>query len=137
MTGRVFLVLLLGIVASAALTQWLAVNERTRALERYRDFHALERAEQLITTADVLPAASPHLSARGRPWHHQTGAHRSGQAKALPPTDFSTSLQQRVGPTISLGPLAERPAECDQPRKGAISSLPPSGRAPAKPWPCS
>jgi len=41
MTGRVFLVLLLGIVASAALTQWLAVNERTRALERYRDFHAL------------------------------------------------------------------------------------------------
>ena len=37
MTGRVFLVLLLGIVASAALTQWLAVNERTRALERYRE----------------------------------------------------------------------------------------------------
>jgi signal transduction histidine kinase len=58
MTGRVFLVLLLGIVASAALTQWLAVNERTRALERYRDFHALERAEQLITTADVMPESA-------------------------------------------------------------------------------
>ena len=57
MTGRVFLVLLLGIVASAALTQWLAVTERTRQMERYRDFHALERAEQLISTADVVPQA--------------------------------------------------------------------------------
>jgi hypothetical protein len=136
MTGRVFLVLLLGIVASAALTQWLAVGERTRALERYRDFHALERAEQLITTADVLPAASPHLSARGRPRHHQTGAHRSGQAKALPPTDFSTSLQQRVGDHFA-GPAGRTSCRMRPAAQGAISSLPPSGRAPAKPWPCS
>ena len=37
MTGRVFVVLLLGIVASAALTQYLAVNERQRTLEIDRD----------------------------------------------------------------------------------------------------
>ncbi|MBC7857704.1 MAG: two-component sensor histidine kinase, partial [Burkholderiaceae bacterium] len=58
MTGRVFLVLLLGMAASAALTQWLAVAERQRTIEQYRDFHALERAEQMIVTADVVPAAS-------------------------------------------------------------------------------
>jgi hypothetical protein len=54
MTGRVFLVLMLGIIASAALTQYLAVNERQRTLQRYRDFFALERAEQIIATADVV-----------------------------------------------------------------------------------
>jgi hypothetical protein len=112
-------------------------GERTRALERYRDFHALERAEQLITTADVLPAASRPTYLRVAAGTIKLERTDLAMAKALPPTDFSTSLQQRVGPTISLGPLAERPAECDQPRKGAISSLPPSGRAPAKPWPCS
>ncbi|WP_348695199.1 ATP-binding protein [Duganella fentianensis] len=119
MTGRVFIVLLLGIVASAALTQWLAVGERTRAIERYRDFHALERAEQLITTADVLPAASRptylRVAGRGTIKLERT---ELAMAMALPQTDFSTALQQRVGSTILLGPLAERPAECDVPRKG-------------------
>ena len=44
MTGRVFLTLLLGIVLSAALTQWLADAERQRVIEGYRDMHALEHA---------------------------------------------------------------------------------------------
>ncbi|WP_166097801.1 ATP-binding protein [Duganella aceris] len=120
MTGRVFLVLLLGIVASAALTQWLAVGERTRALERYRDFHALERAEQLITTADVLPdsARPTYLVAASR------GTVRLETtdvpiATALPPTDFSMALQQRLGERYKLGPLDEHPAACDQPRQSS------------------
>ena len=58
MTGRVFMFLLIGIVASAALTQWLAVGERQRAIEQYRDYHAVERAEQLVMAADVVPMAS-------------------------------------------------------------------------------
>jgi signal transduction histidine kinase len=118
MTGRVFLVLLLGIVASAALTQWLAVTERTRQLERYRDFHALERAEQLITTADVVPAASRatymKVASRGsvrlEPIDMQL-------ATGLPPTDFSAALQLRLGQGFKLGPLAERPSACDRPRQ--------------------
>ncbi len=119
MTGRVFVVLLLGIVASAALTQWLAVGERTRAIERYRDFHALERAEQLVTTADVLPPASrpTYLRVAGR-GTVKLEATELAMAMALPPTEFSAALQQRVGKQIRLGPLAERPAVCDLPRKG-------------------
>jgi signal transduction histidine kinase len=118
MTGRVFLVLLLGIVASAALTQWLAVNERTRALERYRDFHALERAEQLITSVDVMPesARPTFLVASGR-GTVRLEMSNTPQAQALPPTEFSTSLQQRLGERYKLGPLDEHPAACDQPRQ--------------------
>ncbi|WP_328595915.1 ATP-binding protein [Rugamonas aquatica] len=120
MTGRVFLVLLLGIVASAALTQWLAVGERTRALERYRDFHALERAEQLITTADVLPEASRptylRMANRGTVRLEATDVPMAG---ALPPTEFSATLQQRLGEGYKLGPLAEHPAACDLPRKSS------------------
>ncbi|MFA9217158.1 MAG: ATP-binding protein [Sphingomonadaceae bacterium] len=118
MTGRVFLVLLLGIVASAALTQWLAVTERTRQMERYRDFHALERAEQLITTADVVPAASRatymKVASRGSV---RLEPNDSVIGSALPPTDFSAALQLRLGHGFKLGPLAERPAACDRPRQ--------------------
>lgn len=118
MTGRVFLVLLLGIVASATLTQWLAVGERTRQLERYRDFHALERAEQLISTADAVPAASraSYMKVASR------GSVRLEPSDlpvdtALPPTEFSTALQGRLGAGFKLGPLSERPGACDRPRQ--------------------
>jgi signal transduction histidine kinase len=118
MTGRVFLVLLLGIVASAALTQWLAVGERTRAIERYRDFHALERAEQLITTADVVPPVSRpaylKVASRGSVRLEPV---RQAAAPDLQQTDFSAALQLRLGQGFSLSPLAERPAECDRRRK--------------------
>lgn len=54
MTGRIFLVLLLGIVASAALTHYLAVTERQRTLERYRDSYVLDRSDELISTISVV-----------------------------------------------------------------------------------
>jgi signal transduction histidine kinase len=119
MTGRVFLCLLLGIVASAALTQWLAVTERSRQLERYRDFHALERAEQLITTADVVPQASRavylRVASRGSV-RLEPGAAME-QELPLPQTEFSSALQQRLGAGFHLFPLADRPAVCDRPRE--------------------
>ncbi|NRR33821.1 HAMP domain-containing protein [Oxalobacteraceae bacterium] len=123
MTGRVFLVLLLGIVASAALTQWLAVNERTRAIERYRDFHALERAEQLVTTADVVPAVERptylRVASRGsiRLQLVAQDVLNAGKSPALPQTEFTLSLQQRLGEGFGIVPLAERPSECDRPRR--------------------
>ncbi len=120
MSGRVFLVLLLGMAASAALTQWLAVGERQRAIEQYRDFHALERAEQLILTADVVPAgARPgYLKAAGRGGgiRLEAGAETPAAAE-LAPTEFSTALGLRLGPGFQLAPLAERHPACDRPRK--------------------
>lgn len=119
MTGRVFLVLLLGMVASAALTQWLAVGERQRAIEQYRDFHALERAEQLIVTADVVAAAAraSYLKVASR------GSVRLEVAAPTPParqapkaSDFSAALALRLGPGYQLTPQVERPAACGKPR---------------------
>lgn len=117
MTGRVFLVLLLGIIASAALTQWLAVNERQRTLERYRDFHALERAEQLISTADVVRPESRGLylkvasvgSVRLEPTPDAIDTEQ-------PATEFSAALGARLGAEYRLAPQAERPPACDRPR---------------------
>lgn len=111
MTGRVFLVLLLGMAASAALTQWLAVGERQRAIEQYRDFHALERAEQLITTADVVPAASraAYLAAASL---GSVRLEAAEAASAAAPTEFSSALVLRLGQTFQLTPLLERPAAC-------------------------
>ena len=123
MTGRVFLVLLLGMAASAALTQWLAVSERQRAIEQYRDFHALERAEQLIVTADVVPAAARNaylrVASRGsvRLEVPVTPLPALPTAQQLAPTDFSAALGARLGQGFHLVPLTERPHACDQPRR--------------------
>lgn len=56
LSGRVFLVLLVGIAASACLTLWFALDERQTSLIQSRESHYLERAEQLITAIDTLPA---------------------------------------------------------------------------------
>ncbi len=55
LSGRVFLVLMLGIVASACLTLWFALGERQNSLIQSRESHYLERAEQLIMALDALP----------------------------------------------------------------------------------
>jgi signal transduction histidine kinase len=121
MTGRVFVVLMLGIIASWALTQWLAVNERQRTIERYRDFHALERSEQIITTADVVRPESRRQYLRVA----SKGSVRleladEARATPLPPTEFSTALASRLGREYTVTPVADRPQECGQPRPGSI-----------------
>jgi len=55
LTGRVFLVLMIGITASACLTLWFALGERQTSLIQSREAHYLERAEQLIMAIDTLP----------------------------------------------------------------------------------
>jgi signal transduction histidine kinase len=125
MTGRVFAVLLLGMVSAAALTQWLAVDERHRALAEFRDFHLLERAEQLIMTADLVPAASraAYLDVANR-----TGVRMElvdGERPATgAATAMSSALAARLGPLFHLFPLAERPAACALGQwKGACESM--------------
>lgn len=117
MTGRVFLALMVGMVAAAALTQWLAVSERQRTLERYRDFHALERAEQIIETADVVrPESRQQYLAVASKGSVQLVVSNDTDLTIHPPTEFSTALAQRLPREIQVVPVTERPAECDQPR---------------------
>ena len=119
MTGRVFLVLLLGMVASAALTQWLAVAERQRAIAQYRDFQVLERAEQLVMTIDLIPAFARdnYLRVVNRTNVRLDLANGAGATAALPQTEFSAALAANLGDGYRIFPLAERPAVCTLPRK--------------------
>ncbi len=119
MTGRVFLALMVGIVAAAALTQWLAVNERQRTLERYRNFHSLERAEQIIETADVVrPESRQQYLAVASKGSVQLEVSADTDLTIHPATEFSQALAQRLPREIQVIPVPERPAECDRWRAG-------------------
>ncbi|MDQ9169357.1 ATP-binding protein [Oxalobacteraceae bacterium R-40] len=60
MAGRVFLILLCGIVVSVSLTWWLAIGERQRAITQLREARAVEQAEQFIRTLDEIPQEERH-----------------------------------------------------------------------------
>ena len=55
MQGRVFLVLIGGIVASALLTALLADREGRRTFAQVRAAHTADRAEQLVTALEAVP----------------------------------------------------------------------------------
>ncbi|WP_338771787.1 ATP-binding protein [Massilia sp. METH4] len=115
MTGRVFLALMVGIVASAALTQWLAVNERQRTLERYRNFHALERAEQIIETTDVVrPESRAQYLAVSSKSSMRLEIAGDSDLTMHPPTEFSAALAQRLPRDFQVIAMAERPPQCER-----------------------
>ncbi len=58
MLGRVFLLLVGGILASASLTLFFAERDRQEFVAQTRTFHAAERIEQFVRTLDALPPAA-------------------------------------------------------------------------------
>jgi signal transduction histidine kinase len=118
MTGRVFVTLFTGTILSAALSQWLAANERQRIIEMHREFTALERAEQLIATAEVVPASSrmAYLTVANRPAIRIEPAGEQFRTAAAP-TRFTQALANRLGQEYQLQSIAVRPRECDEPIK--------------------
>ena len=120
MTGRVFITLLLGIVLTAALTQWAADLERQRAIEGVRDVHALERAEQLILATEVVPASArlAYLAVANRPGVRLEEI-QAPAARADKPSEFAQALGQRLGQGYEIISIAGRPSACDSPRTRA------------------
>jgi signal transduction histidine kinase len=115
MTGRVFATLLLGILISAALTQWLADVERQRVLERQRDQTLIERAEQLIMATEIVPASArrAYLGVANRPGLQlEAGA---PQPLATQTTTFAKTLSDRLGKGYQIGAAATPPAACAHP----------------------
>ena len=116
MGGRVFLVLLLGILGSAALTWWLAFGERQRTIGQIHQARLLEQAEQFVLTLDAIPAA-------GRPAFLAT-SHRFGlRAPAVPDhgpgpgqqalpaqAGFTADLAAELGPDYRVAALP--PVDC-------------------------
>lgn len=113
MAGRVFLVLLLGIVASACLTMWLAFGERERAIGQYRDIHAVDRAEQLILALDAIPAEkrrdylikANRPSLRGEPID-------SNELGPIRGTDFTNAMNEHLGGGYRITAAPNKPEEC-------------------------
>mgnify|MGYP003488514446 FL=1 len=115
MTGRVFATLLLGILISAALTQWLADVERKRVLERQRDQTLIERAEQLIMATEIVPASSrrAYLSVANRPGLQlEAGPPHPPAAKT---TAFAKTLSDRLGKDYQISAAAPAPQACAPP----------------------
>jgi signal transduction histidine kinase len=115
MTGRVFVTLLLGVLASAALTQVLADAERLRVIETYRDQNLLERAEQLIMATEIVPASARpiYLSVANRPGLKLEVA--AQPAAAPTPSEFATMLATRLGKGYRIASSAARPPACEIP----------------------
>ncbi len=117
MTGRVFLTLLLGTVISAILTQLLVEEQHNEIFREYRDNQALERAEQLIFSAEIVPASAraAYLLSANRP-----GIRLEEASEQLPVaatrSPFAAALAARMGSEYRLETLSLRPAACDVPR---------------------
>ena len=115
MTGRVFITLLLGVLITGALTQWLADNERQRVLAHARDQNLIERAEQLIMATEIVPTAArpAYLEVANRPGLSlEVGAPRP-LAKST--SDFAETLAERLGAGYHIVSADSRPRACDSP----------------------
>ncbi|HEX9171941.1 MAG TPA: ATP-binding protein [Telluria sp.] len=121
MTGRVFLTLLLGILLSAALTQLLADTERQRVIESYRDSYTIDRVEQLIMAAEVVPASARHayLAVANRPGLRLDQA-RTSEPVTPTPSPLAAALAAKLGPAYQLASVATRPAACDMPHEQRV-----------------
>ena len=122
MTGRVFATLLLGILISAALTQWLADVERKRVLERQRDQTLIERAEQLIMATEIVPASArrAYLGVANRPGLQlEAGAPHPAAAQ---PSSFAKTLSDRMGKQYQICLLYTSPSPRDRQKSRMPSS---------------
>ena len=115
MTGRVFVTLLLGILITGALTQWLADNERQRVLEHARDQNLIERAEQLIMATEIVPTSArpAYLAVANRPGLSLEVGTPRPLAKAA--SEFAETLAERLGAGYQIVSANSRPLACDSP----------------------
>ncbi len=117
MTGRVFLTLLLGTVISAVLTELLVEEQQYQIFQDYRDNQALERSEQLIYSAEIVPASAraAYLLSANRPGIRLEEA-TDQPPMAAAPSKFTAALAARVGKQYELQTVADKPAACAVPR---------------------
>ena len=112
MQGRVFLVIIGGIVASALLTAALADREGRRTLAQVRAEHTADRVEQLVSALEAVPAeVRPTLAATlGRGMSAQfAGPSAPRQEKD---TELTDALVDELGPERNVMATAGTRADC-------------------------
>ncbi len=117
MTGRVFLTLFFGTVISAILAEVMVEEQQYQLFQDYRDTQALERSEQLIYSAEIVPpsARTAYLLSANRPGIRLEEAPDQPPTAAVP-SAFTAALAARIGKQYQLRTVAARPAACDVPR---------------------
>lgn len=117
MTGRVFVTLLAGTVFSFILVQMMVERQQYHVMQEFRDVFALDRSEQLIFSAEVVPASAraAYLKAANRPGIRLEEIHEPLPV-ARSQSPFTQALAARVGKDYKLETVAIRPAKCDEPR---------------------
>ncbi|HUY02216.1 MAG TPA: ATP-binding protein [Rhodocyclaceae bacterium] len=118
MLGRVFFLLVGGVLASAALTLYFFQGEQQEFLDQLRNLRAEERIEQLTLMLDQVPAATrPQVLAaasRNGILAEYAGAAAGGSLDA----DFVDDLKARLGDDRRILAWQGRGVEC-QPLAGA------------------
>ncbi|WP_025916657.1 ATP-binding protein [Herminiimonas sp. CN] len=118
MTGRVFLILLCGMLATIALTFWLSDSERQRTIGQFREAHQVERAEQLTLALDALPAASRQafLETAKRIGLRVESA-QSGARERAAPSAFAKALGTHLGQGFRVASIEPGAADCQPPHR--------------------
>src|SRR6476661_5934157 len=93
-TGRIFLILIGGVMAAALLTFGLALGERQQMIAGFREYHAVERVAQFILSLDNVPPDLP------------LEANRS---------ELAARLEQRLGEGHRVSSAVPRPSDCPPP----------------------
>ncbi|MFZ6771662.1 ATP-binding protein [Undibacterium sp. SXout7W] len=113
MWGRVFAILLLGVLASTVLTWWLTFGERQKTLSQYRDSHAVERAEQLVLALDALPAANREAFLATAPrLGLKVTTLPAATTDVVPRSNYAIAVSKRLDKNFRVMSLPQDPASC-------------------------
>ena len=133
MAGRVFLILLVGVLAATLLTWWLAFGERQRAFAQVRDQRQADLIEQTVNSINSLP---PEARARQLESNRRFGL-RYALIPAIDPQDtlhnarvpFTRVLSEKLAPEFPITPLKANPESCPlpRPRVGPGAPMGPAG----------
>lgn len=125
MAGRVFLILLCGILAAVALTFWLSVSERQRTIGQFREVHQAERAEQLTLALDALPTASrQNFLATAKRIGLRVESAQSGTRMQAAPSAFAKALGTQLGPDFRVVSLELGATDCQPPHRQRSNAVP-------------
>ncbi|MEB0137798.1 MULTISPECIES: ATP-binding protein [unclassified Undibacterium] len=119
MWGRVFAIILLGMLSSTALTGWLAFGEREKTLMQYRVSHSIERTEQLALALDVLPRANREtFLATAPPFGMQVTSLPANTAASTSPShsEYARAVSERLSKSFRVIPLPDDASNCPNPR---------------------
>jgi signal transduction histidine kinase len=123
MTTRVFLMLFVGVLLSAAVSFGLALGERQRLIGQFRDFHAVERVAQFVLSLETVPAhlREPFFSAAAGVGMRAQFASPS-EPVTEPRSQLASLLDQRLPDSYRIVSTSANPTDCapapQAPRRG-------------------